>query len=105
MIMLDAEGDCQARTRRLVERLKPSFADHSLMKYKAALQGACKRAGCVLENQAPTLHPPATGAGPCAATDGTDNNASAAMVTCSPLSPLTHGRAYCRLLAVAGRAR
>ena len=64
MIMLDAEGDCQARTRRLVERLKPSFADHSLMKYKAALQGACKRAGCVLENQAPTLHPPATGAGP-----------------------------------------
>ena len=61
MILLNAEGDCQARTRRLVERLKPSFADHHIMKYKAALQGACKRAGCVLENQAPTLHPPATG--------------------------------------------
>ena len=62
MILLNAEGDCQARTRRLVERLKPSFADHSLLRYKAALQGACKRAGCVLENQAPTLHPPETGA-------------------------------------------
>ena len=61
MILLNAEGDCQARTRRLVERLKPSFADHHIMKYKAALQGACKRAGCTLENQAPTLHPPVTG--------------------------------------------